>query len=258
MNEEKLIKGLSNGVFFNPRMLGVRRMRTLVSRWLDEYTEDKQIRHLFSKAVKGITLPSPSYFALRLGSFGWWTSDGLYEVEMDGYREKLEKVRAKLLKELRDPFFLARFKEVVGAHGLSPAELLESIRIALPIRKIEIVDMNETQKEELIRLYKREIEKWVSRIISSLRILLVKGRLGRKARIESLIRDFNALNELNIGEHLKPLIDDLSKTFGAVASFRRREVPDLSKHLAGLPKSIRTPLNQLIKDLEVDEYWRTR
>ncbi|MEM2385805.1 MAG: hypothetical protein QXO67_02375 [Candidatus Bathyarchaeia archaeon] len=260
--EEKLAKELANGYFFNPRMVGVKRVRTLLSRWADDYTEEKRLRHLFSRAVKAITLPSPSYFALKLGTLGWWTTDRLMETEMANYKTKLEAVRAKLLKELSNPYFLARFKEIVGAHGLSPAELLDSIRVSLPTRKIQLIYMNETQKAEITKHYTTQIDRKVDAILASLRTLLAKGTLGRKARIDGLAKDFTIIRQLDIAEYRKNLIEDLSKAFGAISNLDRREFEhlNLEKYLNdnSLPKTIKSKIAQLLSDAKIDAVWRLK
>jgi len=259
--EEKLIEELNKSYFFSPRLVGIKRVRTLLSEWADEYTEDKRLRHLFSRTTRSVNMPYPKYFAIMMGSLGWWTSDALYKAEIEGYKEKIEGVRAEFLTKLADPFFLTRFKEVANAAGADPKELLESIKFLLPARKIRLEEVNDSQIEEIVESYKRDIDGRVLRIIKQIRVLLTSGVMGRKQRIETLIKAFAILQSLNIAKFRSDLIADLSKAFGAIEVLDRKNFPkDLDKHITNgtLPKSIKTEILELAKASQDSECWRLK
>jgi len=259
--EEKLIEDLSKGYFFSPRIAGLKRVRTLLSTWVDEHTEDKRLRHLFSRETRSTEMPSPKDFAIQMGSLGWWTSDELYRFEIKKYIEKIEEVRAKFLAKLGDPFFLARFKEIANAAGADPRELLESVKFLLPARKIRILEMSEDQSKEIVESYRRDIDRRILRIAKQIKTLLISGVMGRKQRIESLTKTFATLHVLNIAKFRDDLITDLSKAFGSIEVLDRKNFPkDLDKYLTDgtLPKSIKTEILELVKASQNNEFWRLK
>lgn len=255
--EKELIKELSNGWFFNPRTRGIRRVRTLTKRWLDEHTEEKRLRHLFSRKVK-FRFPSPRYFAIKLGSLGWWTTENLFKAYINDYKEKLEEVRADFLAGLRDPFFLARFREIANAFGYSPAELLESISFTLPYRKIILVEYDDSQAREIVEHYKRDIDQRILEIVKLTRELLTKGIHGRKFRVEKLAKMGTVLEELNIAKYHQALASDCLKAYSSIANLDRKSFPKtLENHLndATIPKPIKTELKKLVEDAQNPVYW---
>lgn len=258
---EKLVEGLTRGYFFSPKLIGIKRVRTLLSDWVDEYTENKKLKHLFARAGRSISMPSPKDFAILMGSLGWWTSDELYRAEIGEYAKRVEEIRAKFLAMLADPFFLANFKEVANAAGANPEKPLESVKFLMPTRKIHLERANEDQIWEIEESYKKDIHLRILRVIKQIRILLTSGVMGRKQRIEGLVKTFAILRSLNFADFRSNLIADLSKAFGSVEVLDRRNFPkDLDKYLNDqtLPRAIRTEILELTKASKSIQYWRLK
>jgi hypothetical protein len=258
--QERLLKGLGEGIFFNPKMIGLKRVRTVVSKWLDEYTEDKTVRHLFSRFARKANIPSPRYFAVRMGSLGWWTPEVVYKKYIEGYVDKLEKLKADILKKLGDPFFYNKFKEICGERGLNAEELLRSIRISLPARKIEIKWVNDPQMEEVLKVYKSVVDRAITEIATDLRILLTRGVLGRKKRIAKLSEEFSWLTLINVANFREELIVDLGKAFNSIRDLNKNDFPyDLEKHLnETMPASTKKEIFELLKTAKNVGYWRLK
>ena len=259
--EEKLIECLSHGYFFNSRIVGIKRVRTLLTKPVDDYTMDKRLRFLFSTKASQVGIPSPKYFAINIGSLGWWTSDRLFKAEVVVFRQKIEEARAKFLANLGDAYFLQRFKEVANAHGLDPSQLINSIKFSLPARKILIAEANDSQKDEIVTSYTRDINGRILNLIRQTKTLLIKGVAGRKQRIETLTKAFANLQMLNVAGYRSDLIQDLSKAFGAIETLDKKNFPnDLDKYTNDqtLPKSIWTELMDLTKASQEKENWWLR
>jgi len=257
---EELLKALSKGVFFNVRVLGIRRMATLLRTWEDEFTEIRTVRHLFSRISDKVRRPTPRYFAMLIPTLGWWTTESLYKARIKEYREKLDKIKADFFEKIEDPFVLARFEEISKLSGRDPETLLRSIRFITPAKKIDFIWYDDEMKQAVTQAYKKDIERRLLKIIRDTRRLLIHGVRKRKIRIKNLIEASTVLQTLNtIGLH-KSLIQDLAKVVNAVINLNPKAVPNLSRYLnnANLPKNVKDELKRLIDTFKIKEYWRFR
>lgn len=259
--ELKIILALSKGHFFNPSQEGVKRVRVMMTSWPDDYTQEQKKTFLFSRTGQQLSMPPPNYFAIFMGNMGWWTSDLLLQQEFKEYIEKVETVKAKFLELLANPFFYKRFAEIARDHELDPEKLIMSIKIKLPARKIHILSLNKSQREEIINCYMNDINRRTLKVVRQLRTLLTKGTLGRRRRIEILRKHISVLRMLNAAGCMADLIEDLDKVFGAVENLQRRYFPnDIDKYANDerCSKPIRAEILRLAQDAQNPENWRLR
>jgi len=258
--DRAIIEGLDQGLVFQTHNEGIRVVRTILSKWPDEYTQDKRLLHLYKRTVRGLKTPSPRYFALRIKNLGWWTSVELFREEMPGYADKLEDMKAKLKKELSLPEFYERFKRVAGHVGLPAKEILRRINISVSVMRKTLPELNKVALNRITSSYKNEINRRIRSLTGNIRTLLTKGALGRKARIDSLRKELFYLTSLNPAKYRQKLIHDLARAFEAIRDLNRKALPDLTPYLRddSLSKSIKEELKELLEAASMDSNWRLK
>jgi len=255
-----VIESLINGIFFRVHVEGIRVMRTILSKWVDEHTQDKRLLHLFKKGIRGLRRPSPKQFALRIKGLGWWTAKELFAEEMPKYVDRVEDMKARLMKQLALPEFYERFKKVASHMGLSAEEVLRRINIRIPCWVIRVIYLSEVAKDEIVESYRREINRRVKSLIGNLKVLLTSGLAGRKIRVNALRKELVHLTILNSAKYNEKFIHDLARTFEAVRDLNRGALPDLTQYLGddNLPEAIKREIRGLINELNKPLNWRLK
>jgi len=257
---DKLISELNKGVWFYPRIWGIRYRRTIEAIWVTEFEKLTRSRHLFGKKASKISsrpTRSSIRFALNFPE-GWWTTETLFKLEIDKLRDRMKETKARFLHSLADRFFWERFKEITGEFGVTPEEAIRRIRLAIPWEKRVFNDLSKSRKIELGEWYADDIEKRIISIANSLRRMIPAPKRVRGGIVKKLDKELKYLKLLNVAEYMVDLVDMLEKMYYAITDYNRRAYPfsDLDIAIERTEGRVKASLQMLRDVAKVDTYWK--